>query len=130
MRLTQTAGIAGLYVCGSTGEGLGQTVEQRKVQSWAEGRAKGACDDPQALLDVFVCSLLAVCLLAPGSLLTASLQIMCEAAIKAVHKRVPVMVMVAAHAVEDAVALAQHAQLAGADAISSGVRGSASKTCS
>jgi hypothetical protein len=61
VRLTQTAGIAGLYVCGSTGEGLGQTVEQRKVQSWAEGRAKGACDDPQALLDV-------MCLLAPGSL--------------------------------------------------------------
>lgn len=67
-------GVAGLYVCGSTGEGLGQTVAQRKT--------------------------------------------MTEAAVRAVRRRVPVMVMVAAHAVEDAIELAVHAQAAGADAIS------------
>ncbi len=40
---------------------------------------------------------------------------------KAVARRIPVMVMVGAHKVEDAVELAHHAQAAGADAISSGV---------
>ncbi len=68
------AGVSGLYVCGSTGEGVLLSPEQRRE--------------------------------------------MAEVAIKAAKGRVPVMVHVGAINTEQAVDLAQHASLAGADAIS------------
>lgn len=45
---------------------------------------------------------------------------MTEAAIKAVQRRVPVIVQVGAASLSEAVDLAAHAEAAGADAISSG----------
>ncbi len=45
---------------------------------------------------------------------------MTEATVKAVAKRVPIIVMVGATSLENAVELAKHAHAAGADAISSG----------
>ena len=71
--------VDGFYLCGSTGEGLFQTVEQREL--------------------------------------------VVETVMDQVARRVPVIVHVGCIATRDAVALARHAQQAGADGVSSVLQG-------